>query len=166
LGELGFNIPSLVVFLVNFIILLGILYFFAYKPILKLLDERSERIRESLEAAEEAKKHAEESEARTQEQMVEARKEGQLLLDKAREMADQYREDEMARARQEAEAFVERAKQDIKRERDGAMEEVKVHFAGLAIEAAEQVIGQSLDADGHQSLISKVLEDGQEIGKV
>jgi len=165
LAELGFNIPSLVVFVVNFLILLGILHIFAYKPILRLLDQRSERIRESLEAAEQAKQQATESEARIQEQLQEARREGQRLLDQARELADKYREDEMVKARQEAEAFIARARQDIRQERNGAVEEVKAHFAGLAVQAAERIIGKSLDADAHRDLIWKVLEDGQQIGK-
>jgi F-type H+-transporting ATPase subunit b len=165
LEELGFNIPSLLVFLVNFAILLVILYFFAYKPILKMLDQRSERIRESLEAAERAKQQAEESEARTQEQLQEARRQGQQLLEQARALADKYREDEMAKAREEAEAFVARARQEIQQERDGAVEEVKRHFAILAIQAAERVIGQSLDDRAHRDLIVQVLEEGQEVGK-
>ncbi len=163
--ELGFNLPSLLVFLVNFAILLVILYFFAYKPILKMLDERSERIRESLEAAEQAKQQAAESEARTQEHLQEARREGQKLLEQARALAEKFREDEMAKAREEAEAFVARARQEIQQERDGAVEEVKRHFAVLAIQAAERVIGQSLDARAHRELIVQVLEEGQEVGR-
>jgi len=165
LEELGFNIPSLIVFLVNFAILLVILYFFAYKPILKMLDERSERIRESLEAAEQARQEAAESEARTQEQLQEARRQGQQLLEQARALADKYREDEMVKARAEAEAFVARAREEIQQERDSAVEEVKRHFAILAIQAAERVIGQSLDASAHRELIVQVLEEGQEVGK-
>ena len=163
--ELGINIPSLLVFLVNFAILLVILYFFAYKPILKMLDQRSERIRESLEAAEQAKQQAEESETRIQEQLQEARRQGQRLLEQARALADKYREDEMAKAREEADAFVVRARQEIQQERDGAVEEVKRHFAVLAIQAAERVIGQSLDDRAHRELIVQVLEEGQEVGK-
>lgn len=165
MDALGFNIPSLIVFLVNFSLLLGLLYLFAYKPILRLLDQRSERIRESLEAADKAREEAAQSEVRIQEQLQEARREGQRLLDQARGLAEKYREDEMAKARQEAEAFIARARQDIQQERDGAIEEVKSHFATLAIQAAERVIGQSLDADAHRDLIGKVLEEGQQIGR-
>ena len=161
MDELGFNIPSLIVFTVNFLILLGILHLFAYKPILRLLDQRSERIRESLEAADRARQEAAESQARTQEQLQEVRREGQRLLDQARGLAEKYREDEMAKARQEAEAFIARARQDIQQERDGAIEEVKTHFARLAIQAAERVISQSLDEESHRELIGRVLEEGQ-----
>ena len=163
MDKLGFNIPSLVVFVVNFLILLGILYLFAYKPLLKLLDQRSERIRESLEAAEQAKQGAAQSQVRIQEQLQEARSEGQRLLDQARELAEKYRAEEMGKARQEAEIFIARVRQDIQRERDGAIEEVKANFARLAILAAERVISRSLNDEAHRELIGRVLEEGQQL---
>ena len=163
MDALGFNLPSLLVFLVNFSLLLVLLYLFAYKPVLKILDDRSSKIKESLEAADKARGEAAQSEVRTQENLQEARREGQRLLDQARELAERYREDEMSKARQEAKAFIGRTRQEIQQERDGAIEEVKSHFATLAIQAAERVIGQSLDAESHRELIAKVLEEGQEM---
>ena len=158
---LGFNIPSLIVFLVNFLLVLGALYLFAFKPILRMLDQRSERIRESLEAADQARQDAADSESRIQEQLQEARREGQRLLEQAREIAEKYREDEMGKARESAEAFIARARQDIQQERDGAIDEVKTHFALLAIQAAERVIDKSLDAEAHRELIDRVLQEDQ-----
>ena len=157
MADLGLNIPSLLVFLVNFTILLIILYLFAFKPILKLLDQRSDRIRESLEAADNARQAAAVSEAKTQEQLKESRLEGQRLLEQARKIAEKFREDEMTKARHEAEVFIQRAKQGIEQEKSDAIEEVKTHFAGLAIYAAERVIERSLDGEAHKDLIAKVL---------
>jgi F-type H+-transporting ATPase subunit b len=74
-------------------------------------------------------------------------------------MADRYREEERERARQEAEAFVARARDDIQRERDEAVEQVRRHFADLAILAAERVIERSLDESAHRDIIEKVLEE-------
>ena len=159
--DLGLSFPSLIIFLVNFLILLGILYLFAYKPILRIMDQRSERIRESLEAAERAREDADRSQADTQRQLAEARAEGQKLIDQARELADKYRTDEQEKARQEAEAFVARAREDIQRERDAAVQEVRSHFADLAISTAEKVIERSLDRDAHGDLIARVLEEGE-----
>ena len=158
--DLGLNFPSLIIFLVNFLILLGILYLFAYKPILRVMDERADRIRESLEAADRAREEASRSQADTQKQLAEARAEGQKLIDQARDMAERYRGEEQEKARQEAEAFVARAREDIQRERDTAIQEVRAHFADLAIATAEKVIERSLDRDAHTDLIAKVLEEG------
>ena len=158
--DLGFHLPSLIIFLVNFLILLGILYLFAYKPILRVMDQRSERIRESLEAADKAREEAASSQQDTQRQLNEARMEGQRLIEQAREMAERYRTEENEKARQEAEAFILRAREDIQRERDAAVQEVRAHFADLAISAAEKVIERSLDRDAHGELIAGVLEEG------
>ena len=161
MADLGVNLWLLIAYLVNFIILLGILLLFAYKPLLRVLDQRAERIRESLAAADRAREEAATSQAAIQEQLNEARREGQRLLDQAREASDRYREEEMARARQEAEAFVARARSDIQRQRDAAIEEVRSNFGDLAITAAEQVIRRSLDRQVHQELIDHVLEEGE-----
>ena len=113
--ELGINLPSLIAYLLNFLILLGILYLMAYKPIIRLLDQRAERIRESLAAADQARQEATSAREAIEEQSNEARREGQRLLDQAREATDRFRGEEMDRARGEAEAFIERAHTDIQR---------------------------------------------------
>lgn len=158
--QLGVNLPTLIAYLLNFGILLAILFFFAYKPLLRTLDRRSESIRDSLAAADRAREEAASSQAAIEEQLNESRREGQRLLDQAKEAADRYREEEMGRARQEAEGFVERARSDIRRERDAAIAEVRVGFGDLAITAAERVIRHSLDRQAHQELIAQVLEEG------
>jgi len=161
--ELGINLPSLVAYLVNFILLLGILGFFAYKPLMRMLDERTERIRESLEAADQARQEAANAQEAIQEQITEARREGQRIMDQTREAAERFRTEEMEKARLEAEAFVERARSDIQRERDTALQEVRASFGDLAITAAERVIRSSLDRTAHESLIAQVLEEGESL---
>ena len=158
---LGVNLPALVAYLVNFLILLGILTFFAYKPLLRVMDQRGERIRESLAAADLARQEAASSRAAIEEQLNEARREGQRLLDQAREAAERHREEEAARARQQAEAFVARAREDIQRERDAAIAEVRGNFGDLAITAAERIIRRSVDRQVHQELITQVLEESE-----
>ena len=161
--ELGINLPSLVAYLVNFILLLGILGFFAYKPLMRMLDERTERIRESLEAADRAREEAASAQEAIQEQIDEARREGQRIMDQTREAAERFRTEEMDKPRQEPEACVERAKADIARERDTALQEVRASFGDLAITAAERVIRSSLDRTAHESLINQVLEEGESL---
>ena len=127
---------------------------------MRMLDERTERIRDSLEAADRAREEAASAQEAIQEQITEARREGQRIIDLSREAADRFRTEEMDKARQEAEAFVERAKADIARERDSALQEVRASFGDLAITAAERVIRSSLDRAAHESLITQVLEEG------
>ena len=163
LETLGIHFPSLAIYLVKFLLVLLLLYLFAYKPILRVMDQRAERIRESLEAADTARQEAASSQEAIQEQVTEARREGQRIMDQAREASERFRTEEMDKARQEAEAFVERAKEDIARERDTALQEVRASFGDLAITAAERVIRSSLDRQAHEELINQVLEEGESL---
>ncbi len=163
LTDLGINLPLLIAYLVTFVILLTILYQFAFKPLMAAMDQRTERIQEGLSAADQAREEAANSQAVIEEQLNEARREGQRLMDLAREASQRYREGEMERARQEAEAFAERARADIQRERDAALQELRASFGDLAITAAERVIARSLDRQLHEELITQVLEEGESL---
>jgi F-type H+-transporting ATPase subunit b len=160
---LGVHLPSLLIYLVNFLLVLGLLFAFAYRPILRMMDQRADRIRESLEASERAREEAASSQQAVEDQLVEARREGQRIMDQAREVAERFRAEEMERARGEAETFISRAQADIRRERDAAIEEVRNNFGDLAITAAERVVRRSLDRQAHEDLINQVLEEGESL---
>ena len=165
IAALGIHLPSLVVYLVNFLILLGILYAFAYKPVLRMLDARQERIRESLERADRVAQEAQQARAEMERQLEQARRESQEMLEQARRMAERYREEERASARQEVEAYLARAREEIARERDAALEDLRRHFAELAVRAAERIVERSLDPSAHRDIIERVLEEGAQFRK-
>ena len=156
---LGINVPGLVTHIISFLILFTLLKMFLYKPIVNMLDQRSERIRESLEAAERAREESAASQAEVESQLEAARAEGQQLIASAREVAERFREEETAKVRQEIEAERARAEANIQRERDAAIEQLRGEFAGLAITAAERVVERSLDEQAHQDIIDRVLEE-------
>jgi F-type H+-transporting ATPase subunit b len=162
---LGINLPGLLTQLVSFIILFVVLHALLYKPVLRVLDQRSSRIRESLEAAERARDEAASSREETEKQIEAARAEGQELVAQARQVAERFREEETAKATEEIEASRVRAEANIQRERDAAIEELRREFAGLAITAAERVIERSLDESAHRELIDNVLEESSRINR-
>lgn len=162
---LGINLAQLITQIVGISVLLFLLVKFLYRPILKVLDERSARIRESLEAADRAKEQAAASQAQMQDEMQRSREEGQQMIAQAREMAARFRDEEMSKAREEIAAERRRAEADIQRERDAAIEDLRREFAGLAITAAERVVERSLDESAHKDIIDKVLEESASIGK-
>ena len=161
--QLGFHWPSLVVYLVNFSILLVVLYAVGYKPILRILDQRAERIRNSLEEAERIKAESEERQEEMRRELEQARQEGQALISQARDLATKFKEEEREKAAGEAEAFLSKARGDIERERDNAMEDLRGQFAGLAITAAEKVIERSLDEKAHREIIERVLDETSKV---
>lgn len=162
MSDLGLHLPSLIVYLVNFGILAVVLYLVGYKPILKMLDQRSQRVKSSLDEAERVKQEAARAQEEMQRQLGEARKSSQQVLEQGREMADRFREEELAKARKEAEDFLQRARQQIQQERDAAVEQLRGQFADLAITAAERVVERSLDRTAHRDLIEQVLRESEQ----
>ena len=162
---LGLNLPQLIAQIVGILVLLFILKKLLYGPLLKVIDERSERIRESLEAAERTKEEAATNQEQMQEDLQKAREEGQQMIAQARDVAARFRDEEMAKAREEIAAERSKAEADIQRERDAAIEDLRREFAGLAISAAEQVVERSLSESDHRDIIDRVIEESGMIGK-
>jgi F-type H+-transporting ATPase subunit b len=157
--DLGINLPVLLGQLLSFIFLLTLLRLMVYKPVLKMLDERRERIREGLSAAEQGKEQAEIAHREAQAQIETARRDGQAIVAQAQQVAARLQEEGRQDAQRQAEAMLERARGEIQMERDNAIAELRREFADLAIAAAEKVIGQSLDRAAHQRLIEQALAE-------
>ena len=157
IAALGFNLPGLVAQLVNFLILLIVLRLFLYRPLLRILDQRRERIQEGLSRAEQAAEQASASEDEARRVMEKARAEGREAVQASQEAAARLRQELEDRARQDAEQIVVRARQEVQAERDRAIQQLHQEFVDLTIIAAERVIGQSLDRAAHQRLIDEVL---------
>ncbi len=160
---LGINLGYLISQIVNFTLLAVLLYFVAYKPILRMLDERSARIKQGLEDAESASRRAAEMEQEFEQRLAEARKEGQEIIAQATQMSEKARQEILESARQEARAQVEKAKEEIARERDLAMSELRQQVADLSLSISEKVIGESLDQQRQRELVARFLEQTEEL---
>jgi F-type H+-transporting ATPase subunit b len=156
---IGINLPLLIAFVVNFIILFGLLSLFLYKPVLKMLDERQARIKESMEQAEQIRQQTARSEEEIKAHLETARKEGQSIIAQATQMGERLKEEAKESARQEAESVIAKARTEIQRDRDKTIEELREEFADIAILAAEKVINETLDKKKHRKLIEEVLKD-------
>lgn len=165
LAGLGLSVPTLLAQLVNFAILFGLLYLVAYKPILRMLDERSGKIKESMEQTELIKEQAERAEEESKKRIEEASKDGQEIITQATRMGEETRREAEQKARQEAETLLTRARTEIHRERDEAIDELREEFADLTILAAEKIIDRSLDEKAHRQVIDKVLEESKTLKK-
>ena len=162
---LGINLSTLIAQIVSFLALFGLLYFFAYKPILRMFDERSQRIKDSVEQAERVKEEAALAEDENRKKLEAAAKEGQEAIARAMRAGDEARQRAQQEAQVEAAGLIEKARQEIQRERDEAASELREEFADLAVAAAEKVIEKSLDKEAHRELIEKVLEESTTLNK-
>ena len=165
LASLGISLPTFLAQLIHFVILFGLLYLVAYKPIMKMLDERSNKIKESMEQTELIKQQAEHAEEEAGKRIEAASKEGQELVARAARTGEEMRRQAQEDAKQEAEVLIGRARTEIQRERDESIDELRKEFADLTIKAAERVVERSLDEKAHRELIDKVLEESAALKK-
>jgi F-type H+-transporting ATPase subunit b len=156
---LGINVPQMIAQMVNFFILLAILRLVLYKPVLKMLDERKQKIAEGLNAAEIARAEASQAQANIQATLDQSRREGQEIVAGAQQIASRIQTEAREQSARDREQAVERARQEIQLERDRAIAELRGEFASITVSAAEKVIGQSLDRDAHQRIIDEALAE-------
>lgn len=165
LDKLGINGPLFVAQIINFLLLLGLLYLFAYKPILRMFDERSRRIKESMEMTDSVRTQAASAEEAAKKRIEEAGREGQEVIARAIKTGEEIKKKAEQDAKPEAEAMLARARQEIQREREEAVAELRKEFTDLTVTAAEKIIEQELDRETHRKLIDKVLEESEVLKK-
>jgi len=152
---------TLIAQLLIFLVMLGILYRFAWGPLLRILNERRARIAQGVEATERAKRELEEAERERQTKLEEARREAQAMLDRITKQAEDLRKELEAKAREQAEALIAKARTEIQQERQKAVQDLRLQVADLAVMAAGRIIGESLDAKKHRELIERAIEEAE-----
>ena len=165
LTNLGISIPTFLAQVVNFAILFGLLYLVAYKPLMRILDERSRKVKESMEQTEFIKQQAEQAEEEAKKRIEAASKEGQEVVARAVRTGEEVGRRAQQEAKEGAEALIARARVEIQRERDDAVDDLRKQFADLTIMAAGKVIDRSLDKETHRQIINKVLEEAPTLKK-
>ena len=158
-ATLGLNWPGFLWHLVNFGILFFVLWKFLFPPVLKMLDERQERIRESMERAEALKEESTRAAEAVKAQLDEARREGQNIINQATQIAERIKSDQQAQAQAEYETILKRAQDDAAREREQAFAELRQQVADLAVAAAERIIRKQLDPAAQRQLVNEFLAE-------
>jgi F-type H+-transporting ATPase subunit b len=157
-ASLGMSLPLLLAFVINFIILLVLLKKFLYKPVLNMLDERTRKVRNSMEWAEATKRDYEQAKVEVQRQIEKGRQEAQAILAQAVQKGEGLKEEAKREAALQAKTIVEKARQELEAERDKMVEDLRKEFVSLLILASEKVIRQTLDKDKQSKLIAETLE--------
>jgi len=165
LEKLGINITWLLAQVVNFGLLLFILWKLAYKPVLKVMDDRKQKIQESLDYAENAKKQAAEQQKEFDRKLADARREAQAAATVAAQAGEKERAVILAQAREDARKMIEQAKEQIEYERKQMLAELRQEVVQLSLLAAEKVVSQSLDEQAHHRLINDFLTQTDALGK-
>ena len=163
--SLGINMSVLLAQLINVAILFGLLYLVAYKPIMRMLDERSRKVKESMEQTEYIKQQAEHAEGEAAKRIEAASREGQEAINRAVRTGEDIRQQAQQQSKQEAEVIITRARAEIQRERDEAIAELRKGFADITVQAAGKVIDRTLDKKAHRDIIDKALKEAPTLKK-
>ena len=145
---------------VLFLALLFLLRKYAWKPILNAVNEREEKIADSLELAEKTKAEIETLKAQNADLLKEARAERDAMIKDAKATSSKMVEDAKATAKEEGAKMIASAKDSINAEKSAAISELKTTVAGFAIQIAEKVVREELSSDTKQkALADKLVED-------
>jgi F-type H+-transporting ATPase subunit b len=129
---------------IAFVILFAFLAKAVFPQVRKMLEQRSERIRGQLQAAEDSKSEADRVLDQYRQQLGQARQEAQGIIEEAKRTAESLRRDLVARAEREAQEIVSRARAEVTGERDRALAELRTSVGELTIELTKRVIQREL----------------------
>ncbi len=154
--KLGINWALLVAQLFNVIVLVWLLARFLYQPVLNMLNERTNRIQESLRDAEKVKEQLANAKRDYDAELARARQEAASILGQAQERAKTQEQEIIVQARQTADQIRADAREQSEREREQLLRELKGQMAELVTLTAARVLGEELKSN-HDRLIEESL---------
>ena len=150
---------TLIAQILNFIVLLVVLTKFCYKPILKVMDNRRNRIIKDLDSAEQTRVEAEDLKKQYAKQLADARKEATAIVDKANSVGQKLHDDFVAQAQAEKEQMLKAAAEHIAQEKQQAMLDIRAQVIALATEIAGKIVDQKLNSPDDKALIAKTADN-------
>jgi len=155
---------SLAVQVVNFLLLLVLLYRFLYRPLLLKLEERSTTIKKALEEAQAARAEAQRQQEEHQAMREAARAEAQAMREAALKEVAEERQRLIEVAREEATRLVESARAEIARDIRRARQELRREVGDLAVSIAERLIRKSLREEDHRRIVQETIGQMERTG--
>jgi F-type H+-transporting ATPase subunit b len=159
LEKLGISLGLLVSQLVNFTLLAVLLYLLLYKPVLRMLNQRKERIARSMADVDAAREAAAKAQQEYDRRVADAQRKAQEIISQAAQTGEQAGGEIKATAQREADAIRQQAREDAAQEKAQILADVQKQIASLSMLATERVLGQALDSDLQRKLIDQFLAE-------
>lgn len=153
-GKFGVTWPTLIAQIVNFILVAGVLYKFAVKPIAATLEERQQKIAEGLQYAEEMKAQLAQAERERAEKVKDAAAQAQRILSESREQSKEIIEQKTQEAAAQAESIIRKASEATELERQKMLSEVRQEAARLVVATTGKVLSRDL-SDSEKATFSE-----------
>jgi len=159
---LEFN-ATLLAQIVDFIILLIFLRLVAYKPLMKLLQERSDHIANTIAAAEQERQQAEQLKAGYEAEMRRAREQAREIVQKATKAGEEQAVEIIENAKNEAARIKDAAMAEIQREKQKAVAELRDQVASLSVLVAGKIINQKLTDEIQHSMVQDFIKEAGDL---
>lgn len=151
--------PELFITLANTLVLFLILRKLLFKPVMKIMDEREEDVKNDIEHGKRAKEEGLKFKSEYETKVGTARSEGQQIVEMAKRRAEEKSSEIISQAKHEAENIKTKASADIEKERKQAYNDVKGEISSIALLAASKVIEKEIDKSKHEELIDEFIKD-------
>lgn len=157
---------TLIVQIINFLLLVFILAKFAYRPLMKMMEDRQQKIADNIDSAERIRREAEELRLGYQEQLGQARAQAQAIVEKAEKLAEENKEEIIKAARAESARILQNVQAEVARERALALAQLKGEVVALSMAAAAKIIEKNIDNEINANLVTSFIEklDSQKAG--
>ncbi len=144
--------------ILTFLVLLALLAKFAWRPLLKALEDRQDSIRKSLEEAQEAREEMARVQRESAQMLASARVEAEAIVSRSRSDADRLKVELKREARAEADAIVRRAEGQIHIETEQALRQIRHAAVDMAVMIASKLIQRNLTKEDNDRLIDEALK--------
>ena len=144
---------------ITFLVLIGVLWKFAFGPITRMLAERETTIRDAIDSARKEREEAEKMLAQQKEGLIKAQRDAAELAKRNQQEMENFRTQLTAQARKEADDLVATARKAIGEERRLAVAQLRAEVADLAVAAASRIVKSSLDEKAQRQLVDEYIKD-------
>ena len=143
----------------NILILYFILKKLLFKPVTNYMDGRTNKIKEALDMASEAKEKVEKLEEESKKRLKETKEEGVLILDSYQKKAETEYNKIIEKAKQDADILIKNTRSELEAEKAEVLRTIKDEIADLVIEASEKVLNKNIDEKTNKALIADFLAE-------
>lgn len=144
--------------LINFAIVFSVLYFFAFKPLVKMMGERTEKIDKSLRDADEIEKRLSLTETEQEEIINAAKKQANLIIEEADKRGEERRTELINKAKEDIGQVINVEKEKMLREKAETLKEIKAEVSELVVLTVEKLLNEKMDSDKDQKIIKDLVK--------
>jgi F-type H+-transporting ATPase subunit b len=152
------DVKLIIAQLFNFAVVALVLWFFALKPLIKIMTERTKTIEKSLADAKKIEDRLAKTEAEKRQIIDATKKEAANILEETNKKAESSKKEMVEKAKSEIESLISKGKQQISSEKEKMLADVKAELADLVVSATQKVLGEALTKEVDKKVVEEAIK--------